>query len=321
MKITEQLFNRWTNYSLVWRTLILFLFFCSVVLTRNYLETYILAQKAFGSYYVTLHHCSWYYFVVLFYMVSYRYIALASKEVVSHFFLISPLILIPLIYAVITGSPMDLAYLKGKTVGETAFQILILMYGHERNQHVFYELAILVTSMTISSYYFSRSYWRTILNVVVAFYGSFIIGGIHWVGVYPKTKAIFKIHTVFRNHHLLSMVYFGACVLFFFILVLPELKAFFDRNKLRKYLTFLGVGLLFFVLISIYSLNIGYVVAPRISDYLFLILPSLVVISFCWQVVRRDVPLPVKIYFGLYSIWALLIIVPIMLGFQFSRQL
>jgi hypothetical protein len=321
MKTIRQLIDRWTSYPLPYRGLLLFLFFCAVVLTRNYLETHVLAKKPFGSYYVTLHHWSWYYFIVLFYMVSYRYIARASKEVVSLFFLMSPLILIPLIYAVVMGSPMDLAYLKGKTGWETVFQILVLMYGHERNQHVFYELAILLTSMIISSYYFSRSWWRTVLNVVVAFYGSFIIGGIHWIGVYPRTQAIFKIHTIFKNHHLLSLIYFGACVLFFFILLFPELKEFFDRNKLRKYLTWLGVGLLFFVPISVCSLNIGYVVTPRISDYLLLIPPSLVVASFCWQVARRDVPLPVKIYFGLNSIWALLIIVPIMLGLQFSKDL
>lgn len=212
---------------------LLFVFLFLVIFSRVYLETAIFAKKPFFSYFVATHHCSWFSFVFFYFALCARYILGLKAEKIQYLILFSPVIFIPVLHAWIAETPLKLQYLRGD-FSKVLFDILTLYRFSEKDSEFFFEMLALLIIFAVLSYIVSRSVLRTILNIIIGFYGSMFLAGLQLFGVYPKTIAYFPVHTVFKNHVFLSLIYFTAVMLVFTICFLPEIIKLFKNNL--KYL-------------------------------------------------------------------------------------
>ena len=209
--------------------ILLFIFLFLVIFSRVYLETAVFAKKPFFSYFVATHHCAWFTFVFFYFALCARYILGLKPEKIPYLALFSPVIHIPLLHAWISGESLRLQYLRGD-FSKAFFDILTLYKFSEKNSQFFFEMLALLVIFAVLSYIVSRSILRSILNIIVGFYGSMFLAGMQFFGVAPRTKAYFPLHTVFKNHILLSLVYFSFVILAFSICFFPEIKALFKRD-------------------------------------------------------------------------------------------
>ena len=207
----------------------LFIFLFLVIFSRVYLETAIFAKKPYFSYFVATHHCSWFTFVFFYFALCARYILGLKPERIPYLALFSPVIYVPLLHAWISGENLKLQYLRGD-FSKMVFDIFTFYWFSERDSYFFFEMIALLIIFAVLSYIVSRSVSRTILNIIIGFYGSMFLAGIQFFGVAPRTKAVFKIHTIFRNHILLSLIHFTAVIIAFSICFAPEIKALFKRD-------------------------------------------------------------------------------------------
>lgn len=230
------LFLKDKKYAKIIETL-LFAFLFSVIFSRVYLETAIFAKKPFFSYFVATHHCAWFTFVFFYFALCARYILGLKAGRIPYLALLSPVIYVPLIHAWISDENLRLQYLRGD-FSKIVFDIATFYWFSEKDSQFFFEMIALFIAFVALSYFISRSVMRTILNTVVGFYGSMFLAGIQFFGVAPRTQAVFKIHTIFKNHVFLSLVYFTAVIIAFSICFAPEIKTIVKRD-----LKALGVAL------------------------------------------------------------------------------
>ena len=209
--------------------ILLFVFLFLVIFSRVYLETAIFAKKPYFSYFVATHHCAWFTFVFFYFALCARYILGLKPDKIPRLALFSPVIYVPLLHAWISGENLKLQYLRGDFL-KMVFDISTFYWFSERDSYFFFEMIALLIIFAVLSYIVSRSVLKTLLNIIIGFYGSMFIAGIQFFGVAPRTKAVFKIHTVFRNHILLSLIYFTAVILAFSICFFPEIKTLVKRD-------------------------------------------------------------------------------------------
>lgn len=215
----------------------LFVFLFSVIFSRVYLETAIFAKKPFFSYFVATHHCAWFTFVFFYFALCARYILGLKAGRIPYLALLSPVIYVPLIHAWISDENLRLQYLRGD-FSKIVFDIATFYWFSEKDSQFFFEMITLLIAFVALSYFISRSVAKTILNIIAGFYGSMFLAGIQFFGVAPRTQAVFKIHTIFKNHVFLSLVYFTAVIIAFSICFAPEIKTIVKRD-----LKALGVAL------------------------------------------------------------------------------
>jgi len=252
----------------------LFIFFAVVVLVRIVLETAIFSKKHYFGYFVTLHHFSWYMFVFFYFCMCCRHILGMKIEKIRYIALFSPVVFVPIIHSLITGKKLALEYLRGNIVSVLS-DFATLYRFNKRNSEFFYEMLILLAVFVIGSWLVSRDFRRTLLNVIFGFYGSMIFAGLHLFGVYPRTKAYFKIHTVLKNHQLMALVYFALAMLVFLIFNLPENKKRFLENKLY-YLVVTGVGSVFSIGFNYLFFESLYGKVPKTADIFLMMVPFVV---------------------------------------------
>ena len=221
-------FHKNKKYEKIIDTL-LFIFLFLVIFSRVYLETAIFAKKPFFSYFVATHHCAWFTFVFFYFALCARYILGLKVDRIPYLALLSPVIYVPLIHAKIAETPLKLQYLRGD-FSKIVFDIATFYWFSEQDSQFFFEMIALFIAFVALSYFISRSVKRTLLNIIVGFYGSMFLAGIQFFGVAPRTKAVFKIHTVFKNHVFLSLVYFTAVIIAFSICFAPEIKILVKRD-------------------------------------------------------------------------------------------
>lgn len=253
------------------KTVLLSSFLCSVILTRIVLETAFFAKNPFFGYFVTLHHFCWYMFVFFYFSVCCRYILGMKKESVKYLALLSPVVMIPILSAYLKGDKIQLVYLKGD-ITEVAFNVLTLFRFHEKNSEFFPEMVVLLTLFIAGSWFISRSVRRTLLNVLFGFYGAAMFAGLHLFGVYPQTKAYFKVHTVLRNHQLLALIYLGFAVTFFMIYAYPEISKAFSKERFR-YIILVISGVAVSLLFSGFGFEFFYGKPPMPADRFLLTMP------------------------------------------------
>ena len=220
----------------------LFVFLFCVIFSRVYLETEIFAKKPFFSYFVATHHCAWFTFVFFYFALCARYILGLKPDRIPYLALLSPVIYVPLIHAKIAGTPLKLQYMRGD-FSKILFDIVTFYRFSEQDSQFFFEMIALFIAFAALSYFISRSVTRTILNIIIGFYGSMFLAGIQLFGVAPRTQAVFKINTVFKNHVFLSLVYFTAVIIVFSICFFPEIKTLVKRD-LKPLLMALCAGII-----------------------------------------------------------------------------
>lgn len=234
------------------KVILLYLFLFSVVIARIVLETAVFSKRYFFSYFVTLHHFCWYMFVFHYFALCNRYILGMKRESVKYFALLSPVIFTPIVHSYFSGQKMSLEYMHGD-LGGVFFNIATLYKFHPKNSFFFIEMVILLIIFIAGSWFISKSVRRTFLNIIIGFYGSMILAGLHMFGVYPKTKAYFKIHTTLKNHPLMSLIYLSLFILVFFIYSYPEIKKAFVKSK-KSYITAFVIAILISIPSTLYGL-------------------------------------------------------------------
>ena len=219
----------------------LFVFLFIVIFSRVFLETAVFAQKPYFAYFVATHHCAWFTFVFFYFALCARYILGLKPEKIPYLSLFSPVIFIPLLHALISGSKLKLQYIRGD-FSKALFDILTLYKFSEQDSVFFFEMLALLLIFAVLSYIVSRSVLRTVLNIIIGFYGSMFLAGLQLFGVAPRTKAYFPLHTVFKNHILLSLIYFTAVIITFSICFFPEIKNLVKRD-LKPFAIALAAGI------------------------------------------------------------------------------
>jgi len=250
---------------------LLYIFLFAVVLTRIYLETAMFSRRYFFSFFVTIHHFCWYMFVFHYFAMCGRYVLGMKREVVKYFALLSPVIFTPLIHSYFTEKKMNLEYLWGD-LSRVLFNIATLYKFHPKNSFFFVEMVILLIVFITGSWFISKSVRRTFLNVIMGFYGSMILAGLHLFGVYPKTKAYFKIHTSLKNHPLLSLIYFSLFIAVFLIFSYPEIKKAFLRSK-KSYITAIAAAILISIPAALFGLVYFTGKPPQPADIFLISIP------------------------------------------------
>ncbi len=259
------------------KTVLCFLFFIAVILTRIYFETSVFASKSFFNYFVVIHHLCWYIFVFYYFSSCNRYILKMSPSKIRYTALLSPVIMIPVVHAAISGKNLDLGYLDG-SLKENLIHMATLYRNHPKNGEFFIEMVILLAIFIAGSWFFSKSWKRTLLNVLAGFYGSMIFAGLHLFGVAPRTKAYFPINTALQNHQLMSLIYFSLAVLFFLIYSYPEIRSYLLHDKIRWLIT-LFAGILLSLTLNLMFFEKFYLKSPRFFDYLLMLFPYMVLLA------------------------------------------
>jgi hypothetical protein len=103
-----------------------------------------------------------------------------------------------------------------------------------------------------------------------------LLAGLHLFGVYPKTKAYFKIHTSLKNHPLLSLIYFSLFIAVFLIYSYPEIKKGFLKAK-WGYVISIASGVLISAAATLYALSYFTGKDPEIADILLITVPFITV--------------------------------------------
>jgi hypothetical protein len=254
------------------KTILLYLFLFSVVIARIVLETAVFSKRYFFSYFVTIHHFCWFMFVFHYFALCSRYVLGMKRESVKYFALLSPVIFTPIIHSYFSGQKMSLEYLWGD-LSRVLFNIATLYKFHPKNSFFFIEMGILLIIFIAGSWLLSKSVRRTFLNVIIGFYGSMILAGLHLFGVYPKTKAYFKIHTTLKNHQLMSLIYLSLFILVFLIYSYPEIKKAFIKSK-KNYLIAIAAAISISVPLTLFGLAHFTGKAPQTADIFLLTIPS-----------------------------------------------
>jgi len=253
------------------KTVLCFLFFILTVLVRIYFEMEVFAKRSLFGYFVVVHHSCWYMFVFYYFSACNRYILGMNPAKIKYTAFLSPVIMIPVIHAAISGNKLDLGYLDGN-LKDNLFHMVTLYYKHPKNGEFFIEMVVLLILFIVGSWFISKSVKKTLLNVLVGFYGCMMLAGFHFFGVAPKTRAYFKITTALKNHQLMSLIYFSFAVLFFIIYSYPEIKSYLKSEKIRWMIT-VCAGIFLSITVNILFFQKFYQKTPQFADYLLMLVP------------------------------------------------
>ena len=122
--------------------------------------------------FIVLEWLLWYAGTFLMVLSCFRYVAGAGAKSASLALLGAPMLLIPVITAVIIGDPLRLDFLDYREPGVWA-AIASLMYLSPYNHAMFYELALAAVTIPIMAYRFSKSAARALATFFV-FYAALI---------------------------------------------------------------------------------------------------------------------------------------------------
>jgi len=173
--------------------------------------------------------------------------------------------------------------------------MFFLCYDHELNHPVFWELIILISGMTMLSFYFSRSFFRTIGTVFIGFYGSFFIAGAYLFGTEHDPDAFLKIPTSFYNYELFASFFISFFVVCFTIYYFQEIRSFLKKDK-QIYLMVFSIATLIFPLITGFVLPYFRGVDSRWPDYFLAYIPFVTLILSLMIVIKSPKLSPPQLY-------------------------
>ncbi len=213
-------------------------FLLSIILLRVYLELAVFSHRL--DYHLFIHHFFWFTSVFLWFVATPRYLLKVPVERLHLIGWGAPLVLIPVLHAWMTGSPLDLAYLPVDE--DFFFHLLTLNYFHPRNHHQFFTLAPLLLITLTAAIALTRSLYRTLGAILIGFYGSYIVLGLHLFGAAPRSKAFILLPTVFTNQKLLAVIYLLVSLVLCVILFIPEITAILRRGIVLRMAIFAVVS-------------------------------------------------------------------------------
>ena len=310
----KNLFSKFRSLPYHQKAVWAFLFFALVILTRNFLETAVFSKKYFLAYFVVIHHFFWYLSTFLYYSAIFKYISGLKRDKVPYLAFATPIVWIPLLHSFIVSEPLKLEYLRGKSFSEVMYQITILMYGHPTNHHFFYEILLLLIGFFVLSWMISKSVVRTILSVVIGYYGSIIVGGLHLFGVFPTSKAFIRIHTSFRNHQLMALIFYTSALTLFIVHLYPDIKSYFTKDKVKQLLKYLAISYIPYLLFLLFGFKIFYKKSLMLTDNFLLISPYISIFFFFYLLKEKSLPKGFKVFLRFFAVTAALIFFPLLFG-------
>jgi len=204
------------------------LFFSIIIVSRIVFETIFFSSEIYFEYYVLLHHYCWFSFVFLWFCMIFKHVAGLSAKRVPLLVLVSPIVFIPIIHSLISGSPLELDYVNVREIGVSGLlkTIFTLNYFHSDNKEQFYELLILLILTATGAYLISKNIKKTFFTTILAYFGSYIISGIHWFGVNvnPRTTALIFVPSSLKNHQAMALIFYAFSLTTLAVLSMPEMK-------------------------------------------------------------------------------------------------
>ncbi len=198
-----------------------FLIFISLISARVYIEAAVL--NSFFSTFVLFHHLFWFISVLLWFMISLRYIGKMKRAYLPYLSFAGILTYIPMIYKYIDKGDAVLEYIYTRDVIEAANFVFLLMYNHPKNFYMFPELLLLLLGLIVVAWFSSRSVFRVLGVVLFGFFGSMLIG-FYWVGKATSKFSYIKLETAMPNHLFLSVIFYLFSLLLALILFYPEIR-------------------------------------------------------------------------------------------------
>lgn len=290
--------------------------FSTTITIRIVLETAFLSENYFFSYYVLLHHYCWFSLVFLWVCFLMKHVAKMPPKKICYLSFASPSVLIPIVVAYYSGKPLLLDYISVRKEGFSSLfkSMLTLNYFHQDNSEQFIEMLCLIILIAVGSYLFSKSIKRTVVATTLAYFGSYLLSGVHWFGVNvePRTSALFLIPSSLKNHQAMALIFYVLSLSVFLVLALPEIKKiclniFSERSVVLSIVLFLAWMLVFAFIfhppttreISMFDLIMTFIPVFVMLEF---------ILSFKIQTLNQ------RVLFGWVSLVGMLIIVPLFFG-------
>lgn len=218
--------------SLAWKSLLSFGIFELFAACRVYLEMRVLDSNS--EIIVSVHRFFWYTYVFMFFVACYRRILHVPFSKLMYLSLGGIILFIPPLYALLTHVPMTSNYLVSRDLRGILFELVTLHAGHEKNYIMFPELLVLLVGTAATSWFFSRKVKKTLINTLVAFYGSFLSAGLCWFSVERHHEAVLRLSSMFHSQQFYLLQFLGGVVILSLVAFGPEFLACLRRTGIAK---------------------------------------------------------------------------------------
>jgi len=213
-------------------------YFIALAWLRCYVETALLAQPPFFSYYIVLQHILWVTMTMLVIILLAHAILRVPVQNLLWLMYGGTVMLIPLIYALIFRTPLELNYLRG-SLSEITAHIVTFCATYPCNLPLTIELVAIFLGMGIIGYIYTRE-WRSALGLAIAVHIMGNVLAIEWFGAELHSKGIFIISTRLTNHPLLAIIFLYAVSLLVILLLWRGGQLNCDRRLMRPIAWALG---------------------------------------------------------------------------------
>ena len=128
----------------------------------------------------------WYSCVLMFFVISFKYLLKVKNTELSVLALGGFLLYIPMLYSVLMHHRWHLNFINPVSFRQVAFDMLTLLAVHEYDWPLFPELVMLLLSSFAAGAILTAKPLKSLLAAVVTTYSSFLCLGFSWVAVNPE---------------------------------------------------------------------------------------------------------------------------------------
>lgn len=206
-------------------------------------------------YFTTYHWILWYISVFLVVFCCFRYVLNVDKKRILYISFFAPIILLPILYAVLSNKQMGLDYLSFynvRSLKESFYSIITLYKNSKYNYFFFPEMLTLVLGLPFVSYYFSKNIFKSILNTLVVYFSIPIFCGFIYVCLIEKFCPI-VVKTAFIQSIFCVLYWTVLSFIFFIFFIFPELVSYIKSKdnifKIKYYLISMAIYLPYLLLV------------------------------------------------------------------------
>jgi len=192
----------------IWLGVLAPVYVFSFSLFRCYVETALLAREEFFSYYTALHHMLWNSATIVMIILLVHFILKVPVSRLLWLMYGITLMVIPLLFAVVTGRELQLEYLRG-SFSEILGHILTFCLTYTRNRPLTIEIIVIFLSMIAVGYIYSRS-WRRAFILAVVVHVSGNLFAVHWFGPIPHARSVINFNSQLTHHQFMAAVWLAA---------------------------------------------------------------------------------------------------------------
>lgn len=192
-------------------------YFVGFSILRCYIEAQHLAAESYFSYYTALHHTLWNAATLLTIILVVHHVLKVPVRRLLWLMYGVTLMAIPVIYAILTGRHLQLAYLTG-SFREIAGHIATFCFRHPVNRPLAIEILLIFLSMLVLGYAYTRSWPRAVLlAAAVHLLGNLL--AVHWIGPVPHARSVVRVTSQLGHHQFMSSAWLLATTLLSVLLV------------------------------------------------------------------------------------------------------